>query len=196
MEDKNDFRVNGYNFSSLKDKEEALEEYKKAEYFNEKTKGRKAQSLLAAYDMILDQRIFKTPVGWEYLRKMQERLMQDGIPKEQIRPIPMYIHFSYRASMELEGSVIRQQLEMPREKNIRKEHFYMSIGANIFLVLLVIVMFVITLKSDNPNILNYEKAVVNRYASWDQELTERENKIREKERELQLDSYAEQERSE
>lgn len=197
MEEKNNFQVNGYIFSSLQDKEEADEECKKAEYFREKTKGRHARSLLAAYDMILDQRIFKTPVGWEYLRQIQEGLKQDGIPEEQIRPIPMYINFSYRASMEQLGSaMIRQQIEQPVEKKIRKESFYTSVGMNILLVLLVIVMFVITLKSDNPNILNYEKAIVNEYASWEQELTERENKVREKEKELQMDSYAEQERGE
>ncbi len=196
MEEKDNFQVNGYSFSSLQDKEEALEESKKAEYFKEKTKGRKARALLAAYDMILDQRIFKTPLGWEYLRHMQERLIQDGIPEDQIRPIPMYINFSYRANMELGNAMIRQQLEKPVEKKIRKESFYASIIVNILLVLLVMVMFAITLKSDNPNMLNYEKAIVNKYASWDQELTERENKVREKEQELQMNSYADQERGE
>lgn len=196
MEEKSNFRVNGYSFSSLQDMEEAGEESKKAEYFKEKTKGRQARSLLAAYDMILDQRIFKTPVGWEYLRQMQERLRQDGIPEEQIRPIPMYINFSYRASMELGGAAIRQQIEQPVEKKIRKESFYTSVCMNIFLILLVIVMFVITLKSDNPNILNYKKAIINEYASWEQELMERENKVREKEQELQMRSYEEQERGE
>lgn len=47
-------------------------------------------------------------------------------------------------------------------------------------------MFMITLKSDNPNILNYEKNLVNRYAAWEQELREREQVVREKERELNI----------
>ncbi len=48
-------------------------------------------------------------------------------------------------------------------------------------------MFMIAVNSDNPNILNYETTIINKYASWDQELTERENKIREKEAELFTD---------
>ena len=36
------------------------------------------------------------------------------------------------------------------------------------------------------NILNYEKAVTDRYASWEQDLTEREAAVREKERELRI----------
>ena len=49
-------------------------------------------------------------------------------------------------------------------------------------------MFVITMKSDNPNILNYKKQILNEYASWEQELTERENRVREKEQELSMEA--------
>ena len=57
----------------------------------------------------------------------------------------------------------------------------MSIILNLLLVAAVIAMFVITLKSDHPNILNYERTLQDRYASWEQELTEREAVLREKE---------------
>lgn len=63
----------------------------------------------------------------------------------------------------------------------------LSIFFNILLVIMVAAMFMIAVNSDNPNILNYETTIINKYASWDQELTERENKIREKEAELFTD---------
>ena len=49
-------------------------------------------------------------------------------------------------------------------------------------------MFMITLRSDNPNVLNYERALTDKYASWEQELTERERAVREKELELQVEN--------
>ena len=58
---------------------------------------------------------------------------------------------------------------------------------NLFLAALVIAMFAITLKSDNPNILNYKNVIVNQYASWEQELSEREQAVREKEQQLQIE---------
>lgn len=64
---------------------------------------------------------------------------------------------------------------------------------NLLLTLLVITMFVITMKSDNPNILNYKKQILNEYASWEQELTERENRVREKEQELSMEAPEESE---
>ena len=53
-------------------------------------------------------------------------------------------------------------------------------------------MFAITLKSDNPNILNYKNAIVNQYASWEQELSEREKQLRQKENELGLEWKADE----
>ena len=45
-------------------------------------------------------------------------------------------------------------------------------------------MFVVAIKADNPNMLNYKTAVLNEYSEWEQELTQRENAVREKESEL------------
>lgn len=51
-------------------------------------------------------------------------------------------------------------------------------------MILVIVMFVISTTSSNPNILNYERAIQNRYVEWEQQLSDREQVVREKEKEL------------
>ena len=50
----------------------------------------------------------------------------------------------------------------------------------------MIAMLIIAGVSDNPNILNYERVLQDRYAEWEMELNEREAKIREKERSLQI----------
>ena len=55
------------------------------------------------------------------------------------------------------------------------------------MIVLVIAMFVITLTADQPNILNYVRALLNKYATWEQELTEREAAVRERELELSAD---------
>ena len=54
------------------------------------------------------------------------------------------------------------------------------------LALAIVAMFVISFVSDQPNILNYERAITDKYASWEQELNQREQTIRDKERELKL----------
>lgn len=187
MADKDNLQVNGYRFGSQKDVEMALAEAHRIEFFKERTKGRSPQTFLALYDKFLDEKIFKTPVGWEYLRELQEQLEEAGISKEQIRPISIYTNFSYKTGEELNSAFARQRIR-PARKKVNFNALQISLCINILLVILVIAMFVITLKSDNPNILNYKQAVLNEYASWEQELSERENKVREKEKELNIDS--------
>ena len=45
------------------------------------------------------------------------------------------------------------------------------------LVIMVVFMFAITLTSDSPTILDYEKKIVNRYEAWEQELDAREQEL-------------------
>ena len=59
-----------------------------------------------------------------------------------------------------------------------------SIWGNVILVVLVILLFAITLTGENANIINYRNAIVNEYSDWEDELTQRELIVREKEREL------------
>jgi hypothetical protein len=60
------------------------------------------------------------------------------------------------------------------------------IAVNVLLVLMLVYMFVVAINSNQPNILNYQRVLENRYAGWEQELTEREEVIRVKERELNV----------
>ncbi len=62
----------------------------------------------------------------------------------------------------------------------------LSIFLNVLLAAAVIAMFVMALSSSQPNILNYRTTILNEYASWQQDLAEREQIIREKERELKI----------
>lgn len=45
------------------------------------------------------------------------------------------------------------------------------------LVIMMVSMFAITLTSDSPTILDYEKKIVNRYEAWEQELDAREQEL-------------------
>ena len=59
-----------------------------------------------------------------------------------------------------------------------------SLCVNAILVVCVVAMFAMTLTSDSPTIVDYQSKLLNRYASWEQELTEREKAVSEKEQDL------------
>lgn len=183
--DQNIFIVDGYRFGSAEDAELAKKELKKIQYFEEKLDGKNMQTLLAVYDKLMDEKFFSTPVGWEYLRKMQEQLRMAGIGEERIRPIPMYVIFAHKQE---EKSSVFDRIRPTRKMSRDRKNLRISLGINLFLAVLVVAMFIITLTGETPNIMNYKKAITDQYASWEQELTEREEIIREKEAELMTET--------
>ena len=62
-----------------------------------------------------------------------------------------------------------------------------SVWINIFLIIVVVGMFVISLMGETPNIVNYRFRIQDEYAAWEQDLMEREAEIKERERELSLE---------
>ncbi len=182
MSDTKDFFAGGYRFHSTRDAERARLDQKRIDYLEEKIEGKNAQDMLAAYDRILDEKVFATPVGWEYLRELQKRLEAMGIDEKDIRPIPLFVVFDHGIDGE---AIFKRAAGQPAQDRKKREGIKISVCINILLVILVAAMFWITLNSENPNILNYKTQIENKYAMWEQELTRREKEIRQKEAELE-----------
>ncbi len=174
--------VEGYLFMNEEDAELARQEKKKIEYLKQHIHYSSAEGVLRIYKKALAERIFKTPVGHDFLKEMREQLLQSGqLEEEEIPPVVLFTTYNLR--MRKSYTPARERVKVQEEKT----HWQViSLIANLILALAVAGMFMITLKSDNPNILNYEKNLVNRYAAWEQELREREQVVREKERELNI----------
>ena len=176
MADKADWIVDGFQFGTQQDAER-LEE--KLDYQNYEMVG-------AVYKKALNNRVFKTPVGYDFLKRLQRILQENPLPDEEVASIPVYGVYSMRESANQTVERI-QASRKPVKKEKPKQEFFSrktSILVNIGLLVLVIIMFVISTTSANPTVLNYEKVLQNRYVEWDQQLSDRERVIREKEREL------------
>ncbi len=171
--------VRGYCFGTAEDAEIARQEVKKIEYLEQHMDYGKTENILLVYRKAVESRIFQTPVGWEYLRSLQERLLEAEDLEEAIPPVALYTVFAHRVGDDIR--VPAPRLPEKKTKNF-KGSFIVSLIVNLILAVAVGAMFAIALTSDQPNILNYERALVNKYAAWEQELTERENQIREQER--------------
>ena len=116
MSDREDLWVNGYCFGSLRDAKEARNESQTIAYFKEKTRGRTAGNLLALYDKLLDEKVFKTPVGWEYLKQLQEEILKSDISPDQVRPITLYTGFTYRVQEDAQKAAMRQAEAIAQRK--------------------------------------------------------------------------------
>ena len=176
--------MSGFLFQSERDAKLAEVERKKIAYLESKLDYSKPEDILYIYDKTVKGKVFSTPVGMMYLKQLQEFLLgQDGIDPASVAAIPLN-------NIYHEQSIaVKQRIQEKKDQAIetKKSQLTISIVLNILLAIAMVAMFVISLNSDNPNIINYERNITNRYAAWEQELTERENVIREKERELMIE---------
>lgn len=178
--------VGGFLFYNEKDAKLAETERKKVAYLEARMDYSSPEKILQVYQKAVEDRIFMTPVGLFYLKTVRDFLMeQEEIDPASISPIPLF--HTYDKELRQRQQPVRNRIQPPASGEKKSSALPVSLILNILLVIAVIAMFVITLQSDNPNVLNYERTLTNRYASWEQELTQREQTVREKERELHID---------
>lgn len=170
--------VGGFVFKSLEDAQLAKEEEKKIAYLEERIDFNKVDSVLAIYQKMLENHVFKTPIGYSYLQEIQKFLKQN-VSSEEISDIP--IDYISRSEIRVQNPREQEVSTRVKEKGKNKQKLRTSIHLNIALIIVVILMFFIAMSGNNPNVLNYEKKITDKYAAWEQELTEREQQIREKE---------------
>lgn len=186
MADKAEWVVDGFQFGTQQDAELARNEQLRIERLEEKLDYQNYEMVGAVYNKALNNRVFKTPVGYDFLKKLQRRLQEGALVGTEIENIPVYGVYSMRESANQTVERI-QASRKPIKKEKPKQEFFSrktSILVNIGLLALVLLMFAISTTSANPTILNYERVLQNRYAEWEQQLSEREQVIREKEKAL------------
>lgn len=173
--------VEGYSFTDENMARQAQTEAEGVQYVKARTDMSKPDQVFNVYHRLLQQRMFQTPVGYAYLKELQEYLKtMPGIRSEDIKPIPIAANLVVN---DTRGIADRWRRRLEKEQN----KLQISIVANFAFALSILIMFVITATSGQTTILNYEKKLQDRYAQWEQQLTQREKAIREEEQELELE---------
>lgn len=183
IEMESNYLVQGYRFVDEAEAENAKSEVKKIAYIEEHMDYKNLKMVYNFYNNCIENNIFTTPIGYAYLEKTREFIISSGYQMD-VQAIPVASN-NQMAKRGLKNDKKRIE-KLEEEKKRTSSQMRMSVLINIVLLLLVIGMFLIANTSSNPNILNYEKALVDKYASWDEELSIREDIIREKELELSI----------
>lgn len=173
--------VEGFAFTDENMAKQAGKEVEGVRYVKSKTDMSNPKEVHRVYQRLLAQKTFQTPVGYAYLRELQEYLRSNpSIENKDIGPVPVAANLQVNDAMGV-AQRLRGRVKTERRK------FRISLFANLVLALSIIVMFAIALSSDQTTILNYEKRLQDRYAKWEQELTEREQIVREEEQMMDLE---------
>ena len=186
--DKSALSVGGYLYLTEKDAQLARTEEQRIEYLEERIDYSSPERIRYVYEQTIQERLFRTPAGLSYLRKLREFLLDSPeIDPESVRDIPLYMSFDREVRENTNPA--RTRVTPSKKKDIDKEktRFTLSVILNVLLAMAILAMFYISYASEQPNVINYERALTSKYASWEQELTEREQAVREKELELKID---------
>lgn len=189
--DKASLSVDGYLFYTEKDAQLARAEEQKIVYLEERIDYSSPESIHYVYEKTIHERMFKTPVGLRFLRKLRDFLLaQPQINPETVTDIPLYMTFD--GELRERANPARKRVTPSQKKDVDKQKvcFTLSVILNGMLIMAIIAMFYISFYSEQPNVFNYERVLTNKYASWEQELSEREQAVRDKERELRIGEEA------
>ena len=182
---KQDNTVGGFEFVSENDAQKGQMDLSKIRLLESRAKVSRPNEIKAVYEKAIENKIFKTPIGWGYLLNLRKKLLESGYKEEDLIPIPLNVSITRHSAME--NLTVRQRILPDTSKKDTSFKRIFPIVLDIVLAILVIVMFLIAASSENDNIINYKRNVTNRYSGWEQDLTEREKAVRAAEKRLGIE---------
>lgn len=201
------YNIGGYIFDDENKAKKAAKELKAVEYILGQIKDSDENAVLTVYKKLLNQRMFSTEIGMSFLAQLRQNLLDSEVfTPEDIPPVysleepPKDVTpeektedtnsssdekvskaKKEKADKKVVAKVTNDSSEIKRLKAINKVLLILCIA----LLLCVLGMFYVSTTINSPTILDYEEKLIDKYSSWEQDLTEREEAIREKEQEQQ-----------
>ena len=195
--------VGGYAFYDEEEYKRALSEQQGIMHLQKNTNFDDIQSVLAIYRQLIEKNLFSTPVGYDFLAQMYHILYEHKeLKNATIPPVPLYLGDAKPvqngvAAVDSQKTMLRMsrmegetdfQLRQLKKKCKGLQKLVVRMGvALVSLIIGGVLLVLIFSNSKNLNILNYERRLLTKYATWQEELNERENQLREEQRELDIE---------
>lgn len=171
------YKVGKFEFGTLDEANEAQKEYQAIEYITKQLDVNNLSAVKSVYDQLQKQNMFHTSIGLAFMKKMEAQIVKlENASVEN--DFPEEVSEKSRTNGKVKPKKI--------EKELKKYKTLTSIFriTTIALLLMVIGMFYVASTINSPNILNYKEQITNEYASWAQELSDKESALNKRENEL------------
>lgn len=180
---KDSLTVDGFVFPSFKETQIALKEKKNIEIIKQRTPMSEANAVYDLYTKLVERNMFKTMVGFSFLHELRTLLVSDfGYDEAELPTVVLPKRLEYDKVNELNQGVLEQKL-----KDLLLVKTRMTIVI-IALAIMVAAMFVIAAVNPNVGYINTENKILNKYSAWQEDLEQREQAVKEKETELNMNS--------
>ena len=202
------YNIGGYIFDDENKAKKAAKELKAVEYILSQIKDADEKGVLTVYKKLLNQKLFSTEIGMSFLQQLRQNLVASGAFAEEEIP---EVYTLDEPKSDSASTVVAEpkpekksvaspkpektkpKKEKTNNKNVTKaksdssEIRRLKIVNKVLLILCitlllcVIGMFYVSTTINSPTILDYEEKLIDKYSSWEQDLTEREQALKEKE---------------
>lgn len=191
------YKVGKFEFGTLDEANEAQKEYQAIEYITKQLDLNNLSAVKSVYDQLQKQNMFHTSIGLAFMKKMEAQIAKlENASAENDFPLHTNSNVVKNAKTKTRSESRANAEAKPKkiERELKKYKTLTSIFriTTIALLLMVIGMFFVASTINSPNILNYKEQITNEYASWAQELADkeaslnkRENELKEREQKLQ-----------
>ena len=180
--------INSYQFETKEEYEQALQEKNGINYLNAQLDVNNIEKVYQLYTELVDKKIFITVIGIDYLKKLRGILLRDSrFSADNLRPIRVTTvnkQVKNRVEKYISSKYETEVRQHKKEKEGIRNKLNTSIIINVVLVLMLIAMFFISKSSSNPTIIDYERKLQDKYASWESDLREKEQELKDLEWEL------------
>ncbi|MBE5897005.1 MAG: hypothetical protein E7281_04510 [Lachnospiraceae bacterium] len=198
------YKVGKFEFGTLDEANEAQKEYQAIEYITKQLDLNNLSAVKSVYDQLQKQNMFHTAIGLSFMKKMEaqiaklENAVADNDSHEEVSEEVM--DRAEDSTLDTNSSVVenaktktakesRTSGKVKPKKIDRELKKYKTLTSifrttTIALLLMVIGMFYVASTINSPNILNYKEQITNEYASWAQELSDKESALNKRENEL------------
>ncbi len=188
--------IGDFSFETEEEAKEAQKEVQAISYIMKQIDSEDPKAVMAAYQQMVKKDLFHTKLGLGFLEDMRKQLLVlPEIDAADLPPVP-----SPQKKPETERILIKEGTPAAKEVAEKKEELtpekmavewkrYKKLSRNLLIacitmLFIIIGMFAINATSQNPTILNYEEKIVDKYASWEEELDAREQELNEREQKL------------
>lgn len=198
------YKVGKFEFGTLDEANEAQKEYQAIEYITKQLDVNNLSAVKSVYDQLQKQNMFHTSIGLAFMKKMEAQIaklenasVENDFPKVVAEKA---MDRTEDSTLDTNSNVVENAKTKTRsesrangkvkpkkiERELKKYKTLTSIFriTTIALLLMVIGMFYVASTINSPNILNYKEQITNEYASWAQELSDKESALNKRENEL------------
>lgn len=183
----NENKIAGYRFVNEINYKEAKHEAESVDYIRANTDLTDGHIVLKLYNKLIDRKTFKTIVGYNFLKELQDIIIQQNIASsEELAGILIDTAAISRKNTIEAASALERTIEEEYKKKNEELHTKRrnSRIINVFLAAIIIIMFLINIFSDRTVFSRYKEKVTNQYAAWDDKLNAREKELNKREDQL------------